>query len=160
MSGFLMEYRIELILLHVIGAVVWVGGMMSMRFAAHKGFMQIEDPKLRLSVLSSALERLFMLVLPFVILLAATGAILTIGYNVKASDFGYLARIKEGIWTVMFVNLVAMMIRRIKADKALIVEDYDRASKLLRTIGSVMVPINIALGLSAILLGVLLRINL
>ena len=155
-----MEYRLELVFLHVIAAVVWVGGMIAMRFAAHQAFLEIGEPSKRLPVVSKALKRLFLLVMPFVLILAATGAVLTIGYGIKHTDFHYLTHIKEGIWTVMFINLVAMMIRRAKADRAMDSGDYKKAGELLGLIGRFMVPVNIALGMAAIVVGVMLRINL
>ena len=155
-----MEYRLELVFLHVIAAVVWVGGMIAMRFAAHQAFLEIGEPSKRLPVVSKALKRLFLLVMPFVLILAATGAVLTIGYGIKHTDFHYLTHIKEGIWTVMFINLVAMMIRRAKADRAMDSGDYKKAGELLGLIGRFMVPVNIALGMAAIVVGVMLRVNL
>ena len=155
-----MTYRVELILLHVMGAVVWVGGMIAMRFAAHYAFLDISTPQQRLPILSHALKRLFYIVLPFVIVLLATGGVLTVGYGMKHTDFYYLAHIKETIWTVMFLNLVAMMVRRSKADKAMEAGDYKKAGALLGLIGKVMVPVNIVLGITAIAVGALLRVNL
>ena len=155
-----MEYRLELIFLHVIAAVVWVGGMIAMRFAAHQAFLEIGEPVQRLPIVSKALKRLFLLVMPFVLILAATGAVLTIGYGIKHTDFHYLTHIKEGIWTIMFINLAAMMIRRAKADKAMAMGDYKKAGELLGLIGRLMVPVNITLGIAAIVVGVMLRINL
>ncbi len=160
MSSFVMEYRLELIFLHVISAVVWVGGMIAMRFAAHQAFLEIGAPIERLPLISKALKRLFLLVLPFVLILAATGTVLTIGYGIKHTDFHYLTHVKEGIWTIMFINLAAMMIRRSKADRAMAMGDYKKAGELLGLIGRVMVPVNITLGLAAIVVGVMLRINL
>jgi len=159
-SEFVMEYRLELIFLHVIAAVVWVGGMIAMRFAAHQAFLELSQPMERLPIVSKALKRLFLLVMPFVLILAATGAVLTIGYGIKHTDFHYLTHIKEGIWTIMFINLVAMMIRRSKADKAMAMGDYKKAGELLGLIGRFMVPVNITLGIAAIVVGVMLRINL
>ena len=160
MVDFVMTYRLELVFLHMISAVVWVGGMIAMRFAAHPAFMEISDPIERLPKIAKGLKRLFWLVMPFVLILAATGAILTIWYGIKYTDFHYLTHIKEGIWTVMFINLVAMMIRRSRAEKAMREGDYAKAGALLGLIGRVMVPVNIALGLTAIAVGALLRINL
>lgn len=155
-----MEYRFEIIFLHLISAVVWVGGMISMRFAAHYAFLDIDTPPLRLQVVSHALKRLFYIVLLFVVMLIATGAVLVIGYGMKHTDFYYLAHVKEGIWSVMFINLVAMMIRRSKAERAIAQGDYKKAAALLGPIGKVMVPINIVLGVIAIVVGALLRVNL
>ncbi len=155
-----MEYRFELIFLHIISAVVWVGGMIAMRFAAHPAFMEISEAYERLPKVSKALKRLFYIVMPFVLALAATGAVLTIGYGIKHTDFHYLTHIKEGIWTVMFINLVAMMLRRSKADKLMQMGDFRSAGEKLSLIGKYMVPVNILLGIAAIAVGTLLRINL
>ena len=155
-----MEYRFELIFVHVFAAIVWVGGMISMRFAAHYAFMDIEDPKQKLPIISHALHRLFFIVSPFVLLLVATGTILSIGYEIKQTHFSYLVHIKEGIWTAMFLNLAAMIVLRAKADKAIKSGEYEKAASLLGMIGKAMVPINIGLGMAAVIVGVLLRINL
>ncbi len=160
MVEFVMTYRVELIFLHIISAVIWVGGMIAMRFAAHPAFMDIAEPYDRLLRVSKALKRLFMIVLPFVLILAATGAVLTIGYGIKHTDFHYLTHIKEGIWTIMFINLVAMIIRRSKAEKLLRQGDVKAAAPLLGLIGKYMVPVNIVLGIAAIVVGTLLRVNL
>ncbi|NPA66794.1 MAG: hypothetical protein GXO11_07935 [Epsilonproteobacteria bacterium] len=160
MAEWVMQYRIEIIFVHVFAAVIWVGGMISMRFAAHYAFIEITSPADRLEKTAIALGRLFAMVLPFVLLLAATGAILTIGYGIKHTDFHYLTHIKEGIWSVMFINLAMMMIRRKKALKALQNGDHAGAARLLGLIGKYMVPVNIALGIVAILFGVVLRTHL
>jgi len=52
------------------------------------------------------------------------------------------------------------MIRRSKADKAMAMGDYKKAGELLGLIGRFMVPVNITLGIVAIVVGVMLRINL
>ncbi len=160
MADFVMQYRFELVFLHIISAVIWVGGMISMRFAAHYSFAEITDAIERLPLVAKALKRLFWIVLPFVMILIATGAVLTIGYGIKYTDFHYLTHIKEGIWTVMFLNLVAMMMRRNKAEKLMVQGNFKEAAPLLRLIGKYMVPVNIVLGIGAILVGALLRVNL
>lgn len=160
MADFVMEYRLEIIFLHVVSAVIWVGGMIIMRGAAHPAFLKIDTPQERLKIVATALKRLFWLVLPFVLILIATGAVLAIEYGLKHTDFNYLTHIKEGIWTLMFINLGAMMIRRSKAQKAIEADDFDEAGRLLGLIGRFMVPVNIALGMAAIVVGVMLRINL
>ena len=160
MSETLFAYRLEIIFIHVISAVVWVGGMISIRFAAHPAFMDITSPQDRLEKIAKTLKRLFTLVVPFVLLLALTGAFLTIAYEIKHTSFHYLTHMKEGIWTVMFINLTMMIIRRNKAEKALKNGEFADAGRYLGLIGKYMVPVNIALGVSAIAIGVLLRINL
>jgi len=60
-----------LVYLHVISAVVWVGGMIAMRFAAHYSF-QVLEPADRLARTAQALGNLFKIVAPFIVLLIVT----------------------------------------------------------------------------------------
>jgi len=157
MIDFVLENRNWFIFFHVISAVVWVGGMIAMRFAAHYSFLAIVSPQDRLEKTSAALKRLFYIVMPFVLILAATGALLTVAYDIKHTEFHYLTHLKEGIWGVMFINLVTMMWRRDQTDKAMEAGDFNRARVMLGAIGKYMVPLNIVLGVMAIFLGTLLR---
>ena len=68
-----------------------------------------------------------------------------------------LVHVKEAIWMIMAVNLVAMMYRRKKAETALLNSDIATAKTHLGLIAKYMVPLNIILGVSAIFLGVFLR---
>jgi len=154
---YVLEHRNIFIFIHVLGAVVWVGGMIAIRFAAHYAFLDIVNPQDRLEKTSATLKRLFTIVLPFVLLLALTGALLTVAYGIKYTDFHYLTHLKEGIWGVMFANLAAMIYRRREADKAMVKGDFARARVMLGMIGKYMVPVNIILGLGAIFLGTYLR---
>ncbi len=157
MIEYVLEHRNIFIFIHVLGAVVWVGGMIAIRFAAHYAFLDIVNPQDRLEKTSATLKRLFTIVLPFVLLLALTGALLTVAYGIKYTDFHYLTHLKEGIWGVMFANLAAMIYRRREADKAMVKGDFARARVMLGMIGKYMVPVNIILGLGAIFLGTYLR---
>ncbi len=41
MQDIFLEYKTFIVFLHVISAVVWVGGMIAMRYAAHYSFLEI-----------------------------------------------------------------------------------------------------------------------
>jgi len=165
------DYRTQIVFLHVISAVVWVGGMIAMKFAAHPSFIQIESPLHRLERISQALNRLFMIVLPFVVILIITAVIMAVGLGFRAAAVDAsgnvideyamhiynLVHVKEVIWMIMAANLTAMIFRRNKAQKLLAKGDTAGAKKALELIGKYMVPINIALGIIAIYLGVTLR---
>ena len=117
------DYRTQIIFLHVISAVVWVGGMIAMRFAAHNSFQEIESPLHRLERASHALKRLFMIVSPFVIILIITAVLMAVGlgfreaavdenHNVIDENAFFLYNLvhtKEAIWMVMAANLALMM---------------------------------------------------
>ena len=153
MVGFFAEYKNIILFLHVISAVVWVGGMIAMRYAAHPSFMQIESPAHRLERIADALKRLFCIVAPFVIILLVTAIIMIIAYGLSSSEQAVYGYAKEGIWTVMFINLAVMIRRRNRAVKLLNEGDMVGAKFSLELIGKYMVPLNIILGVVAIFLG-------
>ncbi|MCW8895600.1 hypothetical protein [Sulfurimonas sp.] len=155
MQEIFLENKTIIVFLHVISAVVWVGGMIAMRFAAHQSFMTIESPQKRLEHIAHALKRLFTIVFPFVIILIITAVFMLIGYDIKNTDFNSIAHAKEGIWVVMFISLMVMISRRNKGVKFLNSGDTFRAKEQIEIIGKYMVPINIILGICAIFLGTL-----
>ena len=165
------NYRTQIIFLHVLSAVIWVGGMVAMRFAAHHSFLHIESPLHRLERVSHALKRLFYIVSPFVITLIITAVIMAVGLGFRAAAVDAsgnvideaamtlynLVHLKEVIWMIMGMNLALMMYLRAKADKLLLKGDTVGAKNSLGVIGKYMVPLNISLGVIAIYLGVFLR---
>ncbi|QOY51857.1 hypothetical protein [Candidatus Sulfurimonas baltica] len=153
MENIFLQYKVAIVFLHVISAVVWVGGMVAMRYAAHQSFLEIESPQKRLERIAHALKRLFSIVLPFVIILLITAVLMSKGYGLSSSAFSPLVHVKETIWSIMFINLIIMMFRRNKAEKLLNSGDFVGAKNQLGLIGRFMVPLNIALGFIAILIG-------
>lgn len=156
MEAFFADYKTIIVFLHVISAVVWVGGMIALRYAAHPSFLEIESPQKRLERIAQALKRLFFIVSPFVLILLLTAILMIKGYSISASEFKIYGYAKEAIWTLMFINLSYMILRRNKAEKALKNADFVLAKNQLGLIGSFMVPLNIFLGVVAIFLGTFL----
>ena len=175
MKEFLVEtfahHRALIVFLHVISAVVWVGGMIAIRFATHQSLALISDPKIRLERAAHTLKRLFTIVLPFVIILIVTAVLMAVGLGFRAAAMDPMGNvideyamsiyntihIKETIWLIMALNLGAMMWRRAKAEQALKEGNLEKAKEMLALIAKYMVPVNIALGVSAIYIGVVLR---
>lgn len=169
--GFFAQHEPVIIFLHIISAVIWVGGMIAMRFAAHYSFIQIEDGKMKLERSLFALKKLFIIVAPFVVILIITAVLLSVGFGFRAAAIDAngnvidiyamhiynIVHVKESIWTIMTLNFIAMVIRRNKAAKALENGDMASAKSLALMISKYMVPINIILGIVAIFLGVTLR---
>ncbi len=153
MTEFFLEYKTYIVFLHVISAVVWVGGMVALRYAAHPSFMEIESPGQRLERVSHALKNLFIIVAPFILILVVTAVIMIKGYAISTTDYKTLGYAKEGIWTVMLIAYLVMVFRRNKAAKALTQGDFVTAKNQLGLIGRFMVPLNITLGTIAIFLG-------
>lgn len=153
MQAFFGEYKTIIIFLHVLSAVVWVGGMIAIRYAAHASLMQIESPNRRIERILHTLKRLFIIVVPFVIILLATAVIMIKGYSLSASELSKFAHAKEAIWSVMTINLFVMILRRNRAKRLLDKGDMMGAKFSLKLIGTYMVPVNIVLGIIAIFLG-------
>jgi uncharacterized membrane protein len=103
------------------------------------------------------LNTLFKIVVPFVLLLLLTALIMALAMGLHQSDLKVLTFAKEGIWSVMTLNLGMMILRRNKAQRFIDAGDFANAKSMLGPIGALMVPINITLGVVAIFLGVLLR---
>ncbi|MFA5455456.1 MAG: hypothetical protein WC272_09070 [Sulfurimonas sp.] len=160
MQDIFLEYKTFIVFLHVISAVVWVGGMIAMRYAAHQSFLKIESPLKRLEHIAYALKRLFVIVVPFVVILLITAIFMVKGYGLSQSDFAPLSYAKEAIWSVMFVNLTVMILRRNRGERFLNEGNMVGAKNQLELIGKVMVPLNIILGITAILIGTYLSSSL
>lgn len=147
------EYKVIIVFLHVISAVVWVGGMIAMRYAAHPSFMALESPAQRLERIVYALKRLFIIVFPFTIILVLTAVVMLIGYDLKSTDYAQLGYVKEGIWMLMFLNYLLMVKRRNRAAAFLEKNDILGAKIAMALVGKYMIPLNIILGVIAIFLG-------
>ena len=159
-----------LVFVHVLSAVVWVGGMIAMRFAAHYSFQELEGEQ-RLKRTAQALGNLFKIVAPFIVILILTAVLMAVGWGFRAAAVDVdgniidevafhvynLVHIKEGIWMVMAMNYSYMVWRLFKANRALKTDNLPVAKAMLGMIGKYLVPLNIALGLIAIYLGVVLR---
>ena len=160
-----------IVFLHVISAVIWVGGMIAMRFAAHQSFAHVENPIFRMERIAHALKRLFYIVIPFVIILIVTAVLMAVGWDFRnaavdatgnvidetAMKMYNLVHLKEVIWMIMAMNLGVMVFLRSKAEKFLSQDNSAQAKKKLGLIGTYLVPLNITLGVIAIYMGVVLR---
>ncbi len=147
------NYAMIIIFLHILSAVVWVGGMIAIRLAVHPALQGIEDSKLKLSKTLEITRKLFHLVFPFIIISLLCALVLIIG----AGYSGWKIYVKEAIWTVMTLNYIYMYIQRFRAARALKKDDIQRAKELIRLLPNRLLPLNIILGIIAILFGVMIR---
>jgi uncharacterized membrane protein len=173
MSTFFADYGHIMVFLHVLSAFIWVGGMIAIRLAAHpviqKGGVTDEqalksdvmvsmlEPKQRLGITLQITGRLFNLVLPFIVILFATGLTMAIATGGHHGDLKPLFLTKEIIWTVMALNFIYMYMQRAKAWKLFSKGEMAAAKAQLTLIPNVLLPLNIVLGVTALWLGVSLR---
>ena len=151
------SYAFFLVFLHVLGAFVWVGGMIAMRLAIHPMLQHIEEPKQRLARTLEAVKNLFHLVLPFIVLILLTGLVMGLAVGTPGTPMGMFVHIKEAIWSVMTVNYVLMVRRRNQAERLFLSGDLAGAKQSLAPLSGVMLPLNIFLGVLALAVGITLR---
>lgn len=157
MSELFNNFSSSIVFLHVISAVIWVGGMIAIRFAVHYSMQNIEEPKIKLSRTLENLKRFFSLVIPAILTLLITAIIMIIGSGFKESTLYSLVIVKELIWSLMTIIFIIIYIKRNKAQKSFLNEDMNTTKNNLIPIANYFIPINILLGIVAIFIGVLLR---
>lgn len=146
-----------IVFLHVLSAVLWVGGMIAIRFAVHYSIQNIAEPKIKLERTLENLKRFFNMVIPAIVILLITAVILIISLGFKGTPLYSFVIAKEAIWTVMTLVFIFIFIKRNKAEKAFIEGDFLSAKNHLTPIAKYYIPLNIILGIVAIYLGVTLR---
>lgn len=173
MTELFNNYGDVIVFLHVLSAFVWVGGMIATRIAVHpvisRGGVTGADmlqndvmdsmlkPKQRLGITLQITGRLFNLVMPFIVLLFATGLMMALAMNGHHGELKSVFLSKEIIWTIMAVNYFYMYIKRAKAWKLFSHDDVALAKAQVSLIPNLLLPLNIILGIVALWLGVSLR---
>ena len=157
MTEFFNNFSSIIVFLHVISAVIWVGGMIAIRFAVHYSIQNIEDPKVKLGRTLENLKRFFNIVIPTIITLLITAIIMIIALGFKGTALYNIVIVKEIIWTIMLIIFITIYMKRNKAQKAFDSGDFANTKKQLIPIATYFIPIYIVLGLIAIFLGITLR---
>lgn len=157
MVDFFKDYSSIIVFLHVISAVIWVGGMIAIRFAVHYSMQNIEEPKIKLARTLELLKRFFSMVIPAILTLLITAIIMIIALGFKGTELYSVVVVKEIIWTIMTLIFITIYIKRNKAQKAFDSGNFASAKNNLLPIATYFIPINIILGLIAIFLGIILR---
>ncbi len=146
------------IFFHILGAIVWVGGMIAIRFAVHPSLQNISDDQIRLARTLEITGRLFALVFPFILLLIATGLYMASLFGFRGhTDLSVIVHVKEAIWLVMTINYGVMVWLRFKAQSFYLSANYLMAKRYLAPIAKYMLPLNIFLGILALYFGLVLR---
>ncbi len=173
MTELFNDYGHWIVFLHVLSAFIWVGGMIAIRVAVHpvvsRGGVTAEQmlqnevttlmlvPKQRLGITLQITGRLFNLVLPFIVILFATGLIMAIATGGHHGDLKSLFISKEILWSIMAINYSYMYAKRAKGWKLFSQGDVALAKAQLSLIPNLLLPLNIVLGIIALWLGVSLR---
>ena len=157
MAALYTNYAHIVVFLHVVSAFIWVGGMIAIRFAVHPTMQSIEEPKIKLGKTLALVGRFFHLVIPFILLIFATGLIMAVALQGHHGEQKAIFMVKESIWIIMAANFTWMYLKRRKAQKLFETEDLAGAKAVVALIPKLLLPINILLGIVALWLGITLR---
>jgi uncharacterized membrane protein len=157
MHDFFMTFGSFIVFLHIFAAIIWVGGMIAIRFAVHYSIQDIEDGKIKLGRTLDFLRRFFNMVIPMILVLLITAILMSLGFGFKGTELYPIVHIKEAIWIVMTLIFIVIYRKRNKAQEYFNDGDFKSAKETLMPLSLWMIPTNIALGLLALYLGVILR---
>ncbi len=155
MENIFSLYHDVIVFVHVVSAIVWVGGMIAIRFAVHYATANIKDPTTKLGINLEMLKRFFNIVIICIFILLISAIVMS--FSFKATQLYQTVIQKEIVWTIMTINFVYIYILRYQAQKMYDKKDYVKTKQKLSPISQLFIPINIVLGLVAVYLGISLR---
>ena len=133
--------------LHVLAAIIWVGGMFFAHMILRPSAVQVLEPPLRLNLWVQVFKRFFVWVWLSIFMLLATGYWMVFGFYGGFGNIGTHIHIMHGLGIVMvlvFLHVFFAPYRKLR--HAVIVEDYPEGGKRLAQIRK-LVGFNILLGL-------------
>lgn len=151
------QYAQLIVFFHVLSAVIWIGGMIAVRFVVHPALGTIESPEIKLGKTLEITGRLFNLVIPFIATILLTALIMLMAVDGHHGTLKNYFLLKETIWGVMVLNFSYMFIQRRKAWQQYQAGKLPEAKRLVRLFPNLLLPVNIILGLFSIWLGISLR---
>lgn len=147
-----------IVFVHVFSAVIWVGGMIIVRFVVHPSLQHMTDTISRLEMSLKLMKRLFRFMMPFILLMVVTGVALFFAFASSQDVQGArLFLIKEVILGIMVLNYLWMIRLRYHAERIFKNTHFPKARETLMMIPHYLLPLNIILGVVALYFGVALR---
>jgi uncharacterized membrane protein len=143
-----MSYSIAL---HILAAVIWVGGMIFAHSSLRPAAVQTLEPPLRLQLWVQVFRRFFVLVWISIALVLITGYWMLFNYFGGFQGSGIHIHIMHGagiIMVMIYLHVFFSPYRRLK--QAVIIQDYPLAGAQLNQIRK-LVGINILIGLLVII---------
>ncbi len=141
------------IALHLLSAVIWVGGMIFAHNSLRPAAVQVLEPPLRLELWVQVFRRFFVLVWLSIVIILATGYWMLFNYFGGFAGAGWHIHIMHGaglLMVMIYLHVFFVPYRRLR--QAVIIQDYPLAGAQLNQIRK-MVGINILIGLLVIIIG-------
>lgn len=140
------------IALHVVAAVIWVGGMFFAYMALRPAAAQVLEPPLRLQLWVQSLKLFFLWVWLCIIVLLVTGYWMIFNVFGGFHDLAMHIHLMHGLGIIMiliYMHVFFAAYRRLR--HATIIEDYQEGGRRLGQIRR-LIGLNLLLGLSIILI--------
>ena len=135
-------------LLHVLGVVVWVGGMFFAYMALRPVAASVLEPPQRLALWAGVFGKFFPWVWLSVALILATGLHLLVAFGGMAAPHYVLAMLVLGVvMMLIFAHVFFAPTRRLK--RAVAVQDWKAGAAALGQI-RLLIGVNLAIGLATI----------
>ena len=138
------------IALHLLSAVIWVGGMIFAHNSLRPAAVQVLEPPLRLELWVQVFRRFFVLVWLSIVILLATGYWMLFNYFGGFAGAGLHIHIMHGaglLMVMIYLHVFFAPYRRLR--QAVIIQDYPLAGIQLNQIRK-LVGINILIGMLVI----------
>ncbi len=160
------DYTNQVIFLHVISAVIWVGGMIAVLVITKTAHKTVSDER-RLSGRARLIKSYFKFLIPFIVLSVITALFMALGYqdnaygtdgfvlDMRSMEIYKSITMKGALWSAMVLNMILMVWVISKAEKADC--KLQKAADCMWLVNSYLLPFNILLGLIAIYIGVTIR---
>lgn len=160
------DYTNEVIFLHVLSAVVWVGGMLAIVVLTKNTHPDVAYER-SFSFKATLIKKYFSFLVPFILLLLVSAIFMALGYkdnaiaedgfvlDMKSLEIYKYITMKGSIWIGMVMNMFLIVWVLSKAEK----EECktQKACDCMWIVNTYLLPINIILGVIAIYIGVSIR---
>ena len=144
-----------LILLHLLGAVVWLGGMWFAYVCLRPAAGEVLDPPKRLSLWAATLERFLASVAGAVAILLVSGFILLLETGIRVAPLGWhVMAVLGSVMSMVFGYVYLVLYPRLRAH--CLASAWSEAARALNAIRW-LVAANLMLGLCTVLSAVLAR---
>ena len=140
--------------LHVLSAIVWIGGMIFAHTCLRPSAAQLLDPATRLPLWSATLKRFFLWVWHAMVILIITGYWMVFSYFGGFAKIGIHVHVMQGLGLIMvaiFLFVFFVPFKRLKQNVA--ASQWEQGAAALATIRKA-VGINIILGVLLVVVAV------
>lgn len=155
-SNLFAEYALIWIFIHVLSAIIWIGGMIMMRFAVMPSLALIEDEKVRIAKTIRIFQSFFKMVSVSIVLIFISAIFMIVGFGFKGTELYSVVVVKEAILVVMTIAFIFAYMQINKAQKKFVSGDMNGAKNYISKV-KLAILVNLPLSIVVVVLGITLR---